>query len=136
MIREPHISYLWDCRAPLPDPLPDVRLGPGPAYHKFSYYDPDARTIWLLLTDWHSPYAFYHELGHCFDRTHLNDVLRHALVQERIVGRRGRPWFWGRWNPLRHVLQPNEEFFADAYAEVARGRVRSRLKAVLREARR
>lgn len=89
--------------------------------------------MWLLLTDWHSPGAFYHELGHCFDWTHLDDGQRDEL-QRLIAGKRFkrlRPWRWGKHSPLRWLLQPGEEFFADAYAECCMGS-RPKLRRYLR----
>jgi hypothetical protein len=121
---------LQDAECPLP-PLPDIRHGPGPAYKELSYYDYDTDVIWLVHTDWLSREALYHELGHCFDRSHLTPGTRRRAA--RIIGHPGLRWFWGSWNPLRHYKQPNEENFADAYCECCMGgrpRLREFLKSI------
>ena len=88
--------------------------------------------IWLVPQDWHSRFAFYHELGHCFDRNHLTPATRREAA--RIIGHPGLRWFWSTWNPLAHAKQPNEENFADAYAKACLGgHVKPGFRAFLRD---
>lgn len=105
---------------PLPDPFPQVRLGPGPAYPApvaLDYYDAADHTVWLLQSSWRSIDVFGHELGHAWAARKLTDrALRRRAG--RLVGHPGLRWWWGTWNPLRHFKQPNEENFADAYARL------------------
>ncbi len=101
---------------PVPEPLPAVVHGPRRGY-PFSFYDEADHSICLLPTDWMSRFAFYHELGHCFDRMYLTPETRRRAA--RLIGHPGLRWWWGSWNPLRHVKQPNEENFADVYAMCA-----------------
>lgn len=107
-----------------------MKLGPGPS--KFSCYDYEAHIIWLLRTDWHHRPSFYHELGHCLDWQQFTPEIRHRIVWELRIGKRGRRWRWKDWDPRKHFIQPNEEFWADAYAECCMGR-RPRLRAFLEE---
>lgn len=131
-------------RVPLPDPFPQVRLGPGPAYPApaaLDYYQADRaardfHTVWLLQSSWRQIGAFGHELGHAWATMKLTDrTLRNRAG--RITGRPGLRWYWRDWNPLTHYKQPNEENFADAYARLfehgARTRADRRLLAFLHE---
>jgi hypothetical protein len=76
-------------------------------------------TIYLLTTDWNNRFAFLHETGHAFASLHMTKA--HRTTAARIMGHPGLRWYWGSWNPLRHIKQPNEENFADWYAECAMG---------------
>lgn len=104
---------------PLPDPLPEIRRGLGPAYPPGSiidgYYDYSTHVVWLAR--WRDPETLGHELGHAWAT--LNLVTRELRQQAgAICGHPGLRWYWGRWNPLRRLGQPNEENFADVYMEL------------------
>ena len=139
-----HVSYhdrLLDRAVaflPLPDPLPTIRRGPGPAYADLDYYAPLSNEIWLLPTSWRSGRTLGHELGHAFATLYLTSR-EWRTAAARLTGRPGLRWFWGSWNPLTHWKQPNEENFADAYARLFVDGVRTRrdrrLERFLRQAR-
>lgn len=122
-VSKPYLMF-WEgaqWKVPLPFPLPWVQK--ISQEHTFSFTAFNRVTnqweIRLLPTDWHSQFAVLHETGHVFDAQHMTKADRMAAA--RILGHPGLRWFWGTWNPLRHVRQPNMENFADWYAQVAMG---------------
>ncbi len=112
-----HVETLATFCVPLPEPLPEIRRGPKPGY-PWSCWDREPRIVWLVPADWHDRPSLRHEFGHCFADTYLTTrALRQRAA--RLCGHPGLRWFWGTWNPLRHIKQPNEENFADLYAQCA-----------------
>lgn len=120
-----HARWLAEAHVPLPSPLPDILVGPGPAYpppNQLDYFesrkeDPYFNTIWLLPGSWNKRWVLGHEMGHAFAACYL--TTRELRTEAgRIVGHPGLRWYWGSWNPLTHWQQPNEENFADVYAKL------------------
>ena len=121
-------AFIAAAHCPLPDSIRQertrVKHGHGPRYRNLSYYDVESDTIWLTPTDWKSRFVFFHECGHVYDRHHLSDTDREYL--RHLLGYPRRPWFWGKWNPLKHFVEPVEEKFADAYARCCMNPTRQR----------
>lgn len=118
--------YLHDSRASLPPGVSAhttrIVLGPGPWYGgKFSYYDWASDTVYLVVTDWRCRFAFYHELGHAFDRQVL--TLEGRRRASLILGFPRKRWYWEDWDPMTHFTQPVMEDFADAYARASMSRL-------------
>lgn len=69
---------------------------------------------------WDEARAFYHELGHAFDRATLTDGDRAAFLA--IMRATGRPWFPppGTFATYSETNAPGEELFAEGYALCAR----------------
>lgn len=125
LIREPHTTWYRTAHCALPDPLPDIRLGPAPGYedNPLSGYEVATRTIHLIRSDWHSRRTLGHETGHCFADTYLVTRELRNEAARRFTGHPARRWYWGNWNPLTHWQEPNEEPFADLYSQAFVGAV-------------
>jgi hypothetical protein len=116
-MNELHKQFIREAKVPVPNPMPKfIHLKTS---YWYSHYFPQGNSIFLLPTDWESPFAFYHELGHAYDQLMLTKQDRIAIA--RIIGHPGLRWWWGTWNPLKHARQPNMENFADWYSECAQG---------------